>query len=128
GRGARRDGIYVLRVRKPGDTRRLAVRRRGGKLRRLGAFERRARCATVRSLSLGGPVFGPKALRIAYRLAKPARVTLTVRHGSRVVRVLRRRAARSGRPRVAARRLRRGVYRVTLRTGRVRVSVSAVRR
>ena len=45
GRGARRDGIYVLRVRKAGDTRRLAVRRRGGKLRRLGDFERHARCA-----------------------------------------------------------------------------------
>ncbi len=128
GRGARRDGFYVLRVRKPGDTRRLAVRRRGGRLRRLGDFERRARCATVRSLSLGGPVFGPGPLRIAYRLARPARVTLTLRRGRRVVRVLRRRAARSGRARVAATRLKRGRYRVTLRTGRVRVSVSAVRR
>ena len=67
-----------------------------------------------------------KRLRIAYRLARPARVTLTIRRGKRVVRVLRRRAARSGRARVAARRLARGTYRVTLRTGRARVSVSAV--
>ena len=128
GRGARRDAIYVLRVRKPGDTRRLAVRRRGGRLRRLRDFERHARCATVRSLSLGGPTFGAKRLRIAYRLAKPARVTLTVRRGKRVVRVVRRRAARSGRVRVASQRLKRGTYRVTLGTGRVRVSVSAQRR
>ena len=57
GRGGRRDGVYVLRVRKAGDTRRLGVRRRGGTLRRLRPFERRARCALVRSLSLGAPTF-----------------------------------------------------------------------
>ena len=32
---------------------------------------------------------------LEYRLAKPARVTLTIRRGKRVVRVLRRRAARA---------------------------------
>jgi hypothetical protein len=132
GRGGRRNGFYVLRVRKAGDTRRLAVRRRGRRLRRLHDFERRARCATVRSLALGGPAFGGGrrgGLHIAYRLAAPARVTLTIRRGKHVVRVLHRRSARSGRARVAATRLRRrGTYRVTLRTGRVRVSVYAARR
>jgi len=128
GRGGRRDGVYVLRVRKAGDTRRLAVRRRSGALRRLRPFERRARCALVRSLSLGGPVVRRNRLTIAYRLGARARVTLTIRRGKRVVRVIRRRPARSGRVRVTRPRLRRsGTYRVTLRSGRTRVSVYALR-
>jgi acyl-homoserine-lactone acylase len=125
GRGGRRDGVYVLRVRMPGDTRRLALRRRGGTLRRLRAFEHRARCARVRSLSLGAPTFRGR-LTIAYRLAARARVTLTIRRGSHVVRRIRRRPARSGKVRVTRPRLRRGSYRVTLRTGRTRVSLFAL--
>jgi hypothetical protein len=125
GRGGRRDGVYVLRVRKAGDTRRLPVRRRGGTLRRLRAFERRARCARVRSLSLGAPTFRGR-LTIAYRLAARARVTLTVRRGNHVVRRIRRRPARSGKVRVTRPRLRRGSYRVTLRIGATRVSVFAL--
>ena len=93
------------------------------RLRVLPAFERRARCARVRLLSLGAPAFRGR-LRIAYRLSGRARVRLTIRRGGRVVRVIRRRAARSGRVRIAARP---GRYRVTLRVGRTRVPVSALR-
>jgi len=119
----RRAGVHVVRVRKGGDVRRLGVRRRAGRLRVLPAFERRARCARVRLLSLGAPAFRGR-LRIAYRLSGRARVRLTIRRRGRVARVIRRRAARSGRVRVAARP---GRYRVTLRVGRTRVSVSALR-
>ena len=120
----RRPGVYVVRVRKAGDTRRLAVRvRRGSRVRVLRPFERRARCARVRLLTLGKPAFRGR-LAIRYRLATRARVRLTVRRGGRVVRVIRRRAARSGRVRLAARS---GRYRVTLRVGRTRASVYAIR-
>ena len=131
----RRPGIYILRVRKAGDTRRLAVRRlgngnggaaaprRAGRVRLLRPFERRARCARVRLLTLGAPAFRGR-LTIRYRLAARARVRLTIRRGGRVVRVIRRRAARSGRVRVAARR---GTHRVALRVGKTRVSVFAIR-
>jgi hypothetical protein len=118
----RASGIYVLRLRKGGETRRVGVRRRAGRLR-VVRFERRSRCGRVRSLSLGAPAFRGR-MRISYRLAARARVRLTIRRSGRVVRVIRRRAARSGRVRVAARR---GSYRVTLRVGRTRVSVSALR-
>ena len=87
--------------------------RSGGRVR-VVRFEHRARCARVRSLTLGSPVVR-RRLTIRYRLAARARVRLTIRRGGRVVRVIRRRAARSGRVRVPARR--RGTYRVTLRSG-----------
>ena len=68
----RRPGVYVVRVRKGGDTRRIGVLRSGGRVR-VVRFERRARCARVRSLSLGSPVFR-RRLTIRYRLAARARV------------------------------------------------------
>jgi acyl-homoserine-lactone acylase len=121
-------GVYVVRLRKGGETRRVGVRlqssgaprgagRRRGIRVRLIRFEHRSRCARVRSLSLGSPVVR-RRLTIRYRLAARARVRLTIRRGGRVVRVVRRRAARSGRVRVPARR--RGTYRVTLGGASVR--------
>jgi acyl-homoserine-lactone acylase len=143
----RRPGVYVLRVRKAGETRRLGVRvraasgaatagrpasgqarsaatARGLRPQVLRPFERRARCGRIRLLTLSSPASRGR-LAIRYRLASRARARLTVRRGKRVVRVVRRRAARSGRVRVRA--PRRGTYRVTLRVGRTRASVFAVR-
>jgi acyl-homoserine-lactone acylase len=126
GRGARRDGVYVLRVRSPhGDVRRLAVRRRSGRLRVLPAFERASACGRVRSFRLARPTFR-RALRVSYRLDARRAVTLRVLRGRDVVRTIRRRAA-SGRLRLPARRLRPGVYRVQLRVGRARVTLGSLR-
>ncbi len=92
-RGRLRDGYYVVRfsARAPNgivDARRVAVRRVNGRWRPLPAFERRASCDLVTAFALDRPVFGrgrARRLGISFRLAHPARVTVEVRRGARLV-------------------------------------------
>lgn len=121
GRGAR-DGYLFVRFRVPAaggtDVRRTVLARRGGRFHRRPAFYRRAGCATLSQFKLRRPVFGGhgrRALGIAYRVAVPARVSLVVRRGHKVVRRFKTRSVRPGRTvrlKLGARKLRRGRYRV----------------
>ncbi len=120
GRGS--GGYYFARftMRRGGkrvDVRRVVLRKRGGRFTRVARHHRRGDCELLRSFKLERPVFGGRQrtpLRIAYRLTRPARVTLTVRHGKRTV--ARRTANRSGGRtfRLALRPRARGVYRVRI--------------
>ncbi len=126
GRGDRpvTDGIYLLRFRTRGangrtDVRRLTLRRAGGRFARRPDSYRRATCDLVPSFKLSRPVFGPASanLGIAYRVAADARVVVTVRRGSRLVRKFAASRAIPGRAyrlRLPRRGLPRGDYRVRL--------------
>ena len=82
-----RDGFFVARVTTltgsgVREERRFAVRRVSGRFRRVARYERRTRCGLLRQFKLERPVFGGRtnrALNLAFRLARPARVTVTVR-------------------------------------------------
>jgi len=145
GRGGRRvtDGFYVARftVRQAGsasEVLRIALQRRGGRFRAIEAYDRRDRCTLLRSFKLERPVFGGRtnrALNIAFRVAEPARVAVTVRRGSRVVRSFAARdyaANRTHRLRqTVTSRLPRGLYRVTIavtRNGRTTTETLSARR
>ena len=135
GRGNRgkpvRDGYLFARVRvrvAPGvsDVRRVTLRRRGGRFSRVGrSFYRRRSCGLLTEYKLGAPVFGgrsDRALRIAFRLSSPSRVSIQVRRGGKVVRrftARQRRSHRTYRLRAGAARLARGRYhvRITVRRG-----------
>jgi hypothetical protein len=120
--GRVRDGYYFVRftMRRDGrrvDVRRIVLRRRNGRFALAPRHYRRGDCELLRSFKLQRPVFGGRRgtpLRVAYRLTRAARVTLTVsRGGRRVVRSVADRAA--GRTyRIALAPRRRGVYRVRL--------------
>ena len=120
------DGFYVARftMTLPGgrrDVRRIALRREDGAWRVAGAYYRRQSCGLLTSFKLSSPVFGGRRDRaegIAYRLGAPARVTVTVRRGARVVRryaARDQRAHRTVRLRLSAEGLAPGSYRVELR-------------
>ena len=98
GRGP--DGYYFARFTMAGrDVRRIVLRKRGGRFTRVAPHYRRGDCQLLRSFKLERPVFGGRQrtpLRIAYRLTRAARVTLTVARGKRVV--ARRTANRVGEP------------------------------
>ena len=104
GKGKRvTDGYYFVRFRLGDDTRRVTLRRSGGRFTRVGDFYRRATCDLVPSFKLSRPVFGgtvERSLGISYRTAKAAQVTVTVLRGSKVVKrfPLRRAAARPDGP------------------------------
>src|SRR5215207_8319286 len=87
GRGP--DGYYFVRFTMAGqDVRRLVLRKRDGRFARVARHYRRGDCELLRSFKLERPVFGGRQrtpLRIAYRLTRSARVTLTVAHGRRTV-------------------------------------------
>ena len=138
-RGAGRDGYYFVRftMRRAGrrlDVRRIVLRRAHGRFALARRHHRRGSCEILRSFKLQRPVFGGRAgtpLRVAYRLTRRARVTLTVTRGGRTV--LRRVTVREpGRTyRVALTPRRRGVYRVRLTTqagGRRATSTLTARR
>jgi len=112
------DGYYVVEYTRAGDTRRIALRRSRGRFTKVADFARRARCDLVASFTLSRPVFSrTRALGISYVVAKPARVTVTVRRGSRVIkRYAARMVAANRRHRLSlpARRLARGNYKVRL--------------
>jgi hypothetical protein len=125
---AERAGVYVVRFTMPGD-RRVVVLARGadGRYRVLPPHRRRASCGLVRSFGLRGPVFG-RTLAGSYRLAAPAKVSLTVMRGREVVKRL---AVERRSFRFALRGLPPGNYRVRLiaRSGDDQVSaVVAARR
>ncbi|HEX8206967.1 MAG TPA: hypothetical protein VF587_12980 [Solirubrobacteraceae bacterium] len=119
GRGVR-DGIYVVRITSSRDRREFTLLRRRGRWFAARGHRRREGCGLIRSFALSRPVFGGRqrrALRIAFRLDRPARVVVRVRRGRKVVkrfRVNARRAGQTHRLRLRPRRLRRGPYRVTL--------------
>jgi len=125
-RGRRlRAGYYVARFRmdlgKRVALREVAVRRRGGRWRALRPFHRPASCSTLRSFKLGRPVFGgtrTRPLKIDFRLARKARVAITVKRGKKIVRTYKA-SDRLGRITyhltLPAEFLRRGTYRAELR-------------
>jgi LVIVD repeat len=134
------DGYYLVRYRTRTaggvDTRRVALRRRNGRWSTRPAFERPDGCGLIRRFKLERPVFGGRSARslgISYRLARAARVRVTVTRGATVVRRFRARNAAAGRThrlRLGARRLARGDYRVRIdaRGAGERVATSAVSR
>ena len=128
---ARGDGYYFVRftMRRAGrvvDVRRVVLRRRHGRFARRPGHHRRDTCGPIRRFKLERPAFGGTRrtpLRGSFELGAPARVRVTVRRHGRVVArfgPVTRRAGRTYRFRVAARGLRRGDYRVTLRAGRAK--------
>jgi hypothetical protein len=119
-RGAGR-GVYMVRLRSGGDTRRVAVRRGARRFSSRPGFERAPHCDALRLFKLERPVFGGRgnrAVDVAFRLRRDARVSAVVTHRGKV---LRRYPARDYRPgRVLRLRLRseglpRGDHRVRLR-------------
>ena len=120
------DGLYFVRFsirdeRGRLDEARIALRRTRGRFALRPAFYRRTSCATLTSYKLERPAFGGtrnRALGIAFRLARPGRVTVEVLRGRRVVRRFgpaTRRAAVTHRLRLPSERLARGTYTVRLR-------------
>jgi hypothetical protein len=114
------DGYYFVRFTNGKDTRRVTLRRSGGRFKRVGDFYRRASCDLVPSYKLTRPVFGgtvDRNLGISYRTARSAQVTVTVLRGSTIVKrfPLNRVAAnRTVRLSLPARGLARGDYKVRL--------------
>ena len=118
------DGYYFARYRirtaAGTETRRVTLQRKRGKFSRRTDFYRRATCDLLPSYKLERPVFGGRSdrpLGIAYKLARAARVTVTVTRGSRVVKrfsAAQRAAGRTHRLRLGAEGLPRGEYRVRL--------------
>ncbi len=96
-----RDGILFARFRVRvakgvSDVRRVTLRRSHGRFRLGRSFYRRRGCGLLTQFKLGSPVFGgarDRPARVAFRLASPARVTVRVLRGGRVVRSASRRAA-----------------------------------
>ena len=103
------------------DIRRVVLRRKRGRFRVVKPFYGRLNCALLASAKLRAPVFGGRnrvPLRIAFRVTKPSRVSVTVFRGKKRVHRFRTRQ-RSGetttRLRLPARRVRRrGLYRVRI--------------
>jgi len=112
------DGIYVARFRAEGETRRVALRRSRGRFARQRDYIRSKSCDSLSAFGLSSPAFGGRSrrpLRIAYRLSQPARVSVAVRRGRRIVKRFRARRRAPGRAfklRLPAGRP--GTYRVTL--------------
>lgn len=125
-------GTYVVRFRSGRERRLVVVRRSGGRFRARPTYVRAKSCDFLSAFRLTAPAFSSKGVRIGYRLAQPARVSVVVRRGRRIVkryRTRRRAPGRTFRMRFKARR--RGVYRVTIRargaTRTVRATVGAER-
>jgi hypothetical protein len=121
-----RDGVFFVRYQIKGartrtDVRRATLVRRNGRFAVRSTFYRPDSCGLLASAKLERPVFGGRTnrpLNVAFRVARTADVTVTVRRGKRVVRTVRtrnRQARRTHRLRLPAERLRaRGAYRVTI--------------
>jgi hypothetical protein len=122
-----RAGVYLVRFTMAGDRRVIVLSRRGDGFHLRPPHRRHASCGLVRSFGLRGPLFDG-TLAGSYRLAAPAKVSLTVLRGRKVVKRFEvdRRSFR-----FALRGLPRGDYRVRLiaRSGDDQVSaVVAARR
>ncbi|MDQ3632040.1 MAG: hypothetical protein M3417_12375, partial [Actinomycetota bacterium] len=106
------------------DVRRLVLERRNGRFVKRGEYQRRSTCAALTSFKLGRPLFGGRTNRpiaISFRLADPARVTVTVLRGKKVVKTFgptQRRADVTHRLRVGAKGRARGEYVVRIRVPR----------
>ena len=133
----RRLGLYFARFRMSTpsgitDWRRTALRRRDGRFRQRPAFYRRASCGLLTSYKLSSAAFGGRRtepLGIAFRVRRPARVSVTVLRGRRVVRrfaTTTRAARRTHRLSLPSSQLRRGDYRVRVRAVRGARRVTAV--
>ena len=119
-------GAYYVRVTIPvsggRDTRRFALVRSNGKFRLRRTFYRRPSCGLLTRFALSRTVFGGRqrsrrALRIAYRLSREARVSITVFRGRKVVRRYKattRAANRFHRLTLRPKGMRRGEYRIRL--------------
>jgi hypothetical protein len=92
--------------------------RRGGRIRRRASYVRARSCDGLSAFRLSAPAFGGttrRGLRIAYRLARPARVSVVVSRGRKVVRRFATRRRAPGRTfRLSLRPGRRGAYRISL--------------
>jgi hypothetical protein len=116
----RRAGVYTVRLRSGGDVRRFVVARRGGGFHRRRGFARRPGCGTLRTFTLGRPVFGGttrRKLAVSYRLGAKRTARVRVLRGKRVVRRYKAHARRAGKTykqRIAPRGLRQGTYKVRL--------------
>ena len=67
----------------------VGLRYSGGRFRSISAHQRREGCATLRSFFLSRPVFGGSSgapLGQVFRLLRPARVSIQVTRGNKVVR------------------------------------------
>ena len=120
-----RDGVFFVRFRVRQadgrtDTRRVTVVRRNGRFASSADFYGREVCRVLASAKLAAPVFGgpgTRALGIAFRMARTARVSVTVLKGKRVVKRFsaRTRATKTThRLTLSARGLARGSYRVRI--------------
>jgi len=104
--------------------RRVTLLRAGSRFRARPAFYGRNSCGLVTSYKLGSSVFGGaqgRRLGIAFRVSAPARATVTVRRGAKLIRRFAARSYASGRTHrlsLPARGLRKGDYRVTLEARR----------
>jgi hypothetical protein len=137
GRKAIGDGTFFVRYAIKGlrgrtDVRRFAFERRDGRFRSLRAHYRPDSCGLLASAKLERPAFGglrTEPLRIAFRVARRADVTVTVRRGARVVRTFRRPgtvARRTHRLRVEPRGLAKGTYTVTVTARAARGTATAM--
>ena len=118
-RGRRvRDGVYSARFTRGGAVRHVGLRRARGRFTRAGLFRTVAGCGVIRSASLARPAFGGRSARPLdtwLRLNTPARVTVTIRRGDRVVRRFRARDRAAGRTfRLRGPARGRGLHRVTI--------------
>ena len=118
------DGYYFVRYRmrtpKGTDTRRVALRRVGGRWSTRPDFYRRASCDLLRSFKVERPVFGGRtgrALNVSFQVERPASAVVTVLRGAKVVKTFEVRtvpARRTKRLRLSAGKLPRGTYRVRI--------------
>jgi hypothetical protein len=123
-----RDGELFVRFKTGagrGEARRIALRRRGGRLSRRPNFQRRDTCDLLTSYKLERPAFGGRTgrpLGITFRLSRNGTARLRVTKGAHTVKTYARRmrANRTQRIRLSARGLARGDYRFRLvvRSGR----------
>ena len=70
------------------DTRQLGLRRKNGRFRLAGVFDRRQSCSLLQYFGLSRPAFGGRTregLKMVFRLRNTAKVTIEVRRGNKVV-------------------------------------------
>ncbi len=124
-----RDGYLFVRFttgKGRGEARRVALRRRNGRLSRRPGFQRRDTCDLLTSYKLQRPAFGGRTRRplgISFRMSRTGTARIRVTQGAHTVTTYARRVrttARTRRLRLSARGLRRGDYRFRLvvRSGR----------
>ena len=123
------DGYYFARFTMAGrDVRRIVLRKQGGTFRKVARHYRRGDCELLRSFKLRRPVFGGRQgtpLRVAYRLTRAARATITITRGKRVVARRTTNSAGGRTYRLAFRPSARGVYRVKIAVGTVTSTLTA---